>query len=57
MIIKELVTILDTIAPFFLQENYDNSGVQFADLEGKVQRALLCLDVTGKLYKRLLKKM
>ena len=48
MIIKELVTILDTIAPFFLQENYDNSGVQFADLEEKVQRALLCLDVTGE---------
>ena len=32
MKIKELLDILDKIAPFSLQESYDNSGIQFADL-------------------------
>ena len=46
MKIKELISVLDTIAPFFLQEKYDNSGVQIADLDEKIGKILLCLDVT-----------
>ena len=46
MTIKELLDILDKIAPFSLQESYDNSGIQFADLEAPIIKILLALDVT-----------
>ena len=46
MKIKELLDILDKIAPFSLQESYDNSGIQFADLEASIIKILLALDVT-----------
>ena len=46
MTIKELLDILDKIAPFSLQESYDNSGIQFADLEAPIIKILLALDLT-----------
>lgn len=46
MKIKELLDILDKIAPFSLQESYDNSGIQFADLEAPIIKILLSLDLT-----------
>ncbi|HAJ33901.1 MAG TPA: Nif3-like dinuclear metal center hexameric protein [Candidatus Atribacteria bacterium] len=46
MKIKELLDILDIIAPFFLQESFDNSGIQFADLDAPIIKILLSLDVT-----------
>jgi len=44
--VKNLLNNLDNIAPFFLQENFDNSGIQFADLDALVTKILLSLDVT-----------
>jgi len=35
MKVKNLLNNLDKIAPFFLQESSDNSGIQFADLDAK----------------------
>lgn len=46
MKVKSLLNTLDTIAPFFLQESFDNSGIQFADLDAPVTKILLSLDVT-----------
>ncbi len=46
MKVKELLGTLNQIAPFFLQEESDNSGVQFADLDEVISKLLLCLDVT-----------
>jgi dinuclear metal center YbgI/SA1388 family protein len=46
MTIKELLDILDEIAPFSLQESYDNSGIQFADGEALIIKILLALDLT-----------
>jgi dinuclear metal center YbgI/SA1388 family protein len=46
MQIKELITILDRAAPFSLQEDYDNSGLQVGDPQKEIGRALICLDVT-----------
>ncbi len=46
MKIKELLDTLDKIAPFSLQESYDNSGVQFADLDMNIVNILLSLDLT-----------
>ncbi len=46
MKIKELLDTLDKVAPFSLQESYDNSGIQFADLNITITKALLSLDLT-----------
>jgi len=46
MKVKNLLNNLDKIAPFFLQESFDNSGIQFADLDAPITKILLSLDVT-----------
>jgi len=46
MKVKNLLNNLDKIAPFFLQESFDNSGIQFADLDAPIKKILLSLDVT-----------
>jgi len=46
MKVRNLLNNLDNIAPFFLQESFDNSGIQFADLDAHVTKILLSLDVT-----------
>jgi len=46
MKVKELLNNLNEIAPFLLQESYDNSGLQFGDLEAEVSKILLALDLT-----------
>jgi len=46
MKVKNLLNDLDKIAPFFLQESFDNSGIQFADLDTPITKILLSLDVT-----------
>jgi len=46
MKVKDILTIINKFAPFFLQEEYDNSGIQFADLYENIHKILLCLDVT-----------
>ena len=43
---KNLLNNLDKIAPFSLQESFDNSGIQFADLDAPIIKILLSLDVT-----------
>lgn len=46
MKLKELYSILNEIAPFFLQEEYDNSGLQFGDLDSEITKILLATDIT-----------
>jgi len=46
MKVKNLLNNLDKIAPFFLQESFDNSGIQFADLDAPITKILLSLDIT-----------
>ncbi|MCK5767345.1 MAG: Nif3-like dinuclear metal center hexameric protein [Candidatus Atribacteria bacterium] len=55
MKVKNLLNNLDKIAPFFLQEEYDNSGIQFDDLEASVKKILLCLDVTQEILNEAMK--
>ncbi len=56
MKIKKLLKILDQIAPFFLQEKYDNSGVQFADLNEDIIKILICLDVTEEIIQEAIRE-
>jgi len=55
MKVKNILNNLNKIAPFFLQEEYDNSGIQFADLEAPIKIILLCLDVTQEILDEAMK--
>ena len=55
MKIKEILNILDNIAPFSLQESFDNSGIQFADLDTPITKTLLSLDVTQEVLDEAIK--
>lgn len=46
MKIKAITTYLESIAPLFLQEEYDNSGLIIGNPEEEVSNALICLDCT-----------
>lgn len=51
MIIKDIITVIESFAPPALQEGYDNSGLQCGDANEKAKGALLCLDVTEEVIK------
>ena len=44
--VRNIYEFLDQIAPFSTQVEGDNSGLQTGDFLQKVQRAMLCLDIT-----------
>lgn len=46
MKISQVIAELEDYAPLFLQENFDNSGLQAGDISQNVRGILLCLDVT-----------
>ena len=46
MRIKEILAVIEQLAPIALQESYDNSGVQVGDVNQEAKGALLCIDVT-----------
>lgn len=46
MLISEIISHLEQMAPPSLQESYDNSGLLIGDRGTDVSKALVCLDVT-----------
>jgi len=44
--VKDVYAKIDCIAPFIYQESWDNSGLQIGNLDNKVKKALLTLDIT-----------
>ncbi len=46
MKLNELISPLEKLAPPFLQEPYDNSGLLIGNPEMEIDKALICLDVT-----------
>lgn len=46
MRIKEILQVIETLAPLPLQEVYDNSGIQVGDPNREATGALFCIDVT-----------
>jgi len=48
MEIQQIIEVIEKLAPPALQENYDNAGLLVGDKNGKVNKALICLDVTEK---------
>ncbi len=47
MILRDIVSYLDSEIPLSFQESYDNSGLQVGLPEKEIRAALLTLDVTG----------
>ncbi len=48
MTISEIYDIIDVLAPFNLQESYDNSGLIVGSMNGEVSKVLLSLDITAE---------
>jgi dinuclear metal center YbgI/SA1388 family protein len=46
MKIREVLHVLETLAPLPLQESFDNAGLQVGNADREATGALLCLDVT-----------
>lgn len=46
MRIKDILQIIEALAPLPLQEEYDNSGIQVGDVNKEATGVLLCIDVT-----------
>lgn len=55
MLLKKFLDALNDIAPFQLQESYDNSGVQLGSARQDVSKALICLDVTMQVLNEAIK--
>lgn len=45
MKVKEITDAIEAFAPLYLQENWDNAGMQVGDLDSEVTGVLLCTDV------------
>jgi len=46
VLVKDIIRFLENEAPLFLQEDYDNSGLQWGDPGQDVEKVLVCLDFT-----------
>ncbi|MFN2394090.1 MAG: Nif3-like dinuclear metal center hexameric protein [Bacteroidales bacterium] len=56
MKLKEIVKVFEQFAPFSLQEDYDNSGIQFGDPEAEVSKGLVCIDITEEILNEAIEK-
>ena len=46
--VKEIIEVMETLAPTFLKEDFDNVGLMVGDREKEVKKVLLALDCTLK---------
>jgi dinuclear metal center YbgI/SA1388 family protein len=56
MKLSDLCSYLDSAVPLSLQEDYDNSGLQFGQYEKEISSGLLTLDVTESVIDEAIKK-
>ncbi len=50
MLVRDVVKIIESVAPLGLQESWDNSGLIIGDPGATVTGTLLCLDVTEDIF-------
>ena len=46
--VSEIYRYIDSVAPFATQEKWDNSGLLTGNMNRKVSKVLVCLDITGE---------
>lgn len=56
MLVKDIIAVLERVAPPHLQETYDNSGLLVGDLETTVTGVLCCLDSTEAVVEEAVRK-
>ncbi|NJK86017.1 MAG: Nif3-like dinuclear metal center hexameric protein [Bacteroidales bacterium] len=56
MLLKEIISVIESFAPLRYQESYDNSGLQVGDVNMDVRTALLSLDVTEEVIAEAIEK-
>jgi dinuclear metal center YbgI/SA1388 family protein len=56
MKLADLVKAFDEFASFSLQENYDNSGIQYGQPNRLVNKGLICVDVTEAIIEEAIEK-
>jgi len=56
MILKDIICEIEKIAPLNYQENYDNSGLIIGSLHDKINKVLICFDVTMEVLDEAVKK-
>ncbi|WP_329905436.1 Nif3-like dinuclear metal center hexameric protein [Porphyromonas pogonae] len=56
MIIKEILSHLESCLPLALQESYDNCGIQIGDPMQEASGALLCVDITEEVLQEAVSK-
>ena len=55
MLIRELMSFLEQLAPPSLQENYDNSGLLIGSQDAEINKALISLDLTEEVLDEAIK--
>jgi dinuclear metal center YbgI/SA1388 family protein len=53
--VRDITSIIESVAPLSLQESYDNAGLILGNPEMEVRGALLCIDVTEEVISEALK--
>ena len=56
MLVKEITSYLESLAPLSLQESYDNAGLQTGSPDQSVDAALLCVDITDEVLEEAIRK-
>ncbi len=49
MRVKEITNAIEAVAPLYLQEDFDNAGMQVGDPNSEVDGVMLCTDVTEEI--------
>jgi len=56
MKIREIIKEIELYAPLFLQESYDNAGVQIGNIDQPATGVLLCVDITEDIIEEAFRK-
>ena len=56
MLIKELISGINTLAPFALQEDYDNAGLLVGSMDAEVVKGLVAVDITSEVLQEAVNK-
>jgi len=56
MLLSKITNVLETTAPLYLQESYDNSGLLVGKPNSDISSVLITLDVTEKIMKEAIEK-
>ena len=56
MLIKEICESIEEFAPLSYQESYDNAGLLLGSPDDKVEKALICIDITMEVVEEAIQK-